>query len=51
MTQDLTQKARDNMHKPGYKNSALYARIVKIRKSLEEIEDMVEQEARKELIS
>ena len=50
MTQDLTQKARDNMHKPGYKNSALYARIVKIRKSLEEIEDMVEQEARKELI-
>ena len=51
MTQDLTQKARDNMHKPGYKNSALYARIVKIRRSLEEIEDMVEQEARKELIS
>ena len=51
MTQDLTQKARDNMHKPGYKNSALYARIVKIRKTLEEIEDMVEQEARKELIS
>ena len=50
MTQDLVQKARDNMHKPGYQNSALYARLHKIRKALEELEDMVEREARKELL-
>lgn len=38
------------MHKPGYRNSAIYARLVKIRKSIQEIEDMVEKEARKELV-
>ena len=50
MTRDLVQKARDNMHKPGYQNSALYARLYKIRKELEALEDMIEREARKELI-
>lgn len=50
MKQDITQKARNNMHKPGYRNSALYTRIIKARKMLEELEEMVEKEARKELL-
>lgn len=49
MTQKLDQKARDNMHKPGFKESALYARIFKIRKLIEEIEEIAENRARKEL--